>query len=101
MNANHQLVHGAIASLLALGLGAASMGALAQKVAATPKPGSMSPRALARRIAGGAVTNEPENVHGGAAAVKKGHLGGTCVNDGCMPTKTRVARARAARATMA
>jgi hypothetical protein len=44
MNASHQLVHGAIASLLVLGLG----------------------------VAGGTVTNKPENVRGGAAAVKKG-----------------------------
>jgi len=31
-----------------------------------------------------------------AALVEKTHLGGTCVNDGCMPTKTLIASARAA-----
>ena len=30
------------------------------------------------------------------ALVEREHLGGTCVNDGCMPTKTMVASARAA-----
>ena len=30
------------------------------------------------------------------ALVEREHLGGTCVNDGCMPTKTLVASARAA-----
>ena len=28
------------------------------------------------------------------ALVEREHLGGTCVNDGCMPTKTLVASAR-------
>lgn len=31
-----------------------------------------------------------------AALVEREHFGGTCVNDGCMPTKTMVASARAA-----
>ena len=31
------------------------------------------------------------------AIVERGHFGGTCVNDGCMPTKTLVASAYAAR----
>jgi pyruvate/2-oxoglutarate dehydrogenase complex dihydrolipoamide dehydrogenase (E3) component len=30
------------------------------------------------------------------AHVEREHLGGTCVNDGCIPTKTLVASARAA-----
>ncbi len=30
------------------------------------------------------------------ALVERKHLGGTCVNDGCMPTKTMVASARVA-----
>ena len=30
------------------------------------------------------------------ALVEREHLGGTCVNDGCIPTKTLVARARVA-----
>ncbi len=30
------------------------------------------------------------------ALVEREHLGGTCVNDGCMPTKTLVASARVA-----
>jgi pyruvate/2-oxoglutarate dehydrogenase complex dihydrolipoamide dehydrogenase (E3) component len=30
------------------------------------------------------------------ALVEREHLGGTCVNDGCIPTKTLVASARAA-----
>jgi pyruvate/2-oxoglutarate dehydrogenase complex dihydrolipoamide dehydrogenase (E3) component len=30
------------------------------------------------------------------ALIERAHWGGTCVNDGCMPTKTLVASARAA-----
>ena len=30
------------------------------------------------------------------ALVEREHLGGTCVNDGCIPTKTLIASARAA-----
>ena len=30
------------------------------------------------------------------ALIEREHLGGTCVNDGCIPTKTLVASARAA-----
>ncbi len=30
------------------------------------------------------------------AIIEKGHLGGTCVNDGCTPTKSYVASARRA-----
>jgi pyruvate/2-oxoglutarate dehydrogenase complex dihydrolipoamide dehydrogenase (E3) component len=33
------------------------------------------------------------------ALIEREHLGGTCVNDGCMPTKTLVASARAAHIT--
>ena len=101
MNASHQLIHGAIASLVALGLGASATGAFAQKAenekcagivkagkndcgtsksacAGTtkadgdPEAWILVPKGTCERIAGGKVTNKPENVHGGAAAVKKG-----------------------------
>ena len=101
MNASHQLIHGAIASLVALGLGASATGAFAQKAenekcAGIVKAGKndcgtsksacagtstadrdaeawiLVPAGTCERIAGGKVTNKPENVHGGAAAVKKG-----------------------------
>src|SRR5512134_1785517 len=42
---------------------------------------------LAARLAGAGMRT---------ALVEKAHLGGTCVNDGCMPTKTLIASARAA-----
>ena len=99
MNASNQLIHGAIASLLALGLGTAST-AYAQKVenekcAGIVKAGKndcgtsksacagtatadrdaeawiLVPTGTCERIAGGKLTNKPENIHGGAAAVKK------------------------------
>lgn len=100
MNAHQQRIHGAIASLLALGLAAASTSALAQKVqtekcAGIVKAGQndcgtskgscagtstvdRDPEAwiyvakgTCARIAGGTVTDKPENVHGGAAAAAK------------------------------
>jgi len=42
---------------------------------------------LAARLAGAGMKT---------ALVEKAHLGGTCVNDGCIPTKTLIASARAA-----
>ena len=42
---------------------------------------------VATRLAGGGAR---------VALIEREHLGGTCVNDGCMPTKTLVASARAA-----
>jgi len=42
---------------------------------------------LAARLAGAGMKT---------ALVERSHLGGTCVNDGCMPTKTLIASARAA-----
>jgi pyruvate/2-oxoglutarate dehydrogenase complex dihydrolipoamide dehydrogenase (E3) component len=42
---------------------------------------------LAARLAGAGLNT---------AFIEREHLGGTCVNDGCMPTKTMVASARAA-----
>ena len=97
MNAQHQRLHGAIASLLALGLAAASTGALARKaqtekcagivkagqndcgtsksacagtstVDRDPEAWIYVAKGTCARIAGGMVTNKPENVHGGAAA---------------------------------
>lgn len=95
-----QLINGAMASLFALGLGAATTSALAQKndnekcagivkagkndcgtsksacagtstVDRDPEAWVYVPKGTCARIAGGMVTNKPENVHGGAAAVKK------------------------------
>jgi len=96
----HPLIHGAVASLLALGL--ASSAALAQaakgdteKCAGIVKAGKNDcgtshsacagtskvdrdaeawiavPAGTCSRIAGGTVTNKRENVHGGAAGLKK------------------------------
>ena len=42
---------------------------------------------LAARLAGAGMKT---------ALIEREHLGGTCVNDGCIPTKTLVASARAA-----
>jgi uncharacterized membrane protein len=102
MNATNQLIHGAIASLLALGIGSAATSALAQKAenekcAGIVKAGKNDcgtskgscagtatadrdpeawiyvPKGTCQRLAGGTVTNKPENVPGGAAgAGKKG-----------------------------
>ena len=48
--------------------------------------GQAGPSVAVRLAAGGART----------ALIEREHLGGTCVNDGCMPTKALVASARAA-----
>ena len=95
------LVHSAVASLIANGLGVASNAALAakgdtEKCAGIVKAGKndcgtsksacagtatadrdseawiLVPTGTCERIAGGKVTDKPENVHGGAAALKKG-----------------------------
>jgi uncharacterized membrane protein len=97
MNTSHQCIHGAIAGLLALGLAAASTGAMAQKAqtekcagivkagqndCGTSKSACAGTSTMDRdpeawiyvakgscaRIVGGMVTDKPENVHGGAAA---------------------------------
>ena len=97
MNASHQLIHGAIASLVALGLGASATGAFAQKAenekcAGIVKAGKNDcgtsksscagtstadrdpeawvyvPKGTCARLVGGTVTDKPYNVHGGAAA---------------------------------
>ena len=100
MSNTHPAVHGTLAGLIALGLAAASGAALAakgdtEKCAGIVKAGKndcgtsksacagtatadrdaeawiLVPAGTCERIAGGKVTNKPENVHGGAAAVKK------------------------------
>ena len=101
MNASDPRLHATLAGLIALGLGAASSGALAakgdtEKCAGIAKAGKndcgtsksacagtatadrdieawiLVPAGTCEKIAGGKLTNKPENVHGGAAAVKKG-----------------------------
>jgi len=102
MNASNRLIRGAIASLLALGLGSAATSALAQKKSENEKCASIVkagkndcgtskgscagsstvdrdpeawiyvPKGTCERLVGGTVTNKPENMHGGAAAAKKG-----------------------------
>ena len=96
----HPLVRGTLVSLIAAGLAAASGAALAakgdtEKCAGIVKAGKndcgtsksacagsataardaeawiLVPTGTCERIAGGKLTNKPENVHGGAAAVKK------------------------------
>jgi uncharacterized membrane protein len=96
----NSLVRGTLASLIAVGLGAASTMALAakgdtEKCAGIVKAGKndcgtsksacagtatadrdaeawiLVPTGTCERIAGGKLTNKPENVHGGAAAVNK------------------------------
>ena len=100
MNASHPLVHGTLASLLAIGLAGASGLALAakgdtEKCAGIAKAGKndcgtsksacagttkadrdseawiLVPKGTCERIAGGMVTTNPANQHGGAAALKK------------------------------
>ena len=95
------LMRTTLAGFLAIGLAAASSAALAakgdtEKCAGVVKAGKndcgtsksacagtstadrdpeawiLVPAGTCERIAGGKVTNKPENVHGGAAAVKKG-----------------------------
>ena len=101
MNASNPRFHATLATLIALGLGVASDAALAakgdtEKCAGIVKAGKndcgtsksacagtsivdsdaeawiLVPSGTCERIAGGKLTNKPENVHGGAAAVKKG-----------------------------
>ena len=96
----NSLVRNTLASLIAIGLGAASTVALAakgdtEKCAGIVKAGKndcgtsksacagsatadrdaeawiLVPTGTCERIAGGKLTNKAENVHGGAAAVKK------------------------------
>jgi uncharacterized membrane protein len=98
---SHAAIHSAVAGLIAIGLAAASTAALAakgetEKCAGIVKAGKndcgtsksacagtatvdrdaeawiLVPAGTCERIAGGKVTNKPENVHGGAAALKKG-----------------------------
>ena len=100
MNASKSLMAGSLASLIAMSLSMASSGALAaagdtEKCAGIVKAGKndcgtsksacagtaandrdteawiLVPAGACEKIAGGHVTNKPENVHGGAAAVKK------------------------------
>ena len=95
------LVHSAVASLIAIGLGVSSTAALAakgdtEKCAGIVKAGQNDcgtsksacagtgkmdrdaeawitvPKGTCDKIAGGMVTDKPENVHGGAAGMKKG-----------------------------
>ena len=101
MNATHPFVHGTLASLIAIGLAGTSGLALAakgdtEKCAGVAKAGKndcgtsksacagtatadrdaeawiLVPAGTCEKIAGGKLTNKPENIHGGAAAVKKG-----------------------------
>jgi uncharacterized membrane protein len=100
-NPFHPAVHAAFASLIAVGLAAATGASLpakgdTEKCAGIVKAGKndcgtsksacagtatvdrdaeawiLVPAGTCERIAGGKVTNKPENVHGGAAALKKG-----------------------------
>ena len=101
MNASKPLIAGSLASLIAMSLSMASSNAFAaagdtEKCAGIVKAGKndcgtsksacagtatvdrdaeawiLVPAGTCERIAGGKVTNKPENVHGGAAALKKG-----------------------------
>ena len=101
MNATEPRFHATLATLIALGLAAASNAALAakgdtEKCAGIVKAGKNDcgtsksacagtstadrdpeawvavPAGTCSKIAGGTLTDKPENVHGGAAAVKKG-----------------------------
>ena len=102
MDASNPLIHGAIASLLALGLGSSATSAFAQKtdnekcagvvkagkndcgtsksacagtstVDRDPETWISVPKGTCARIAGGTITDKPSNVHGGAVgAAKKG-----------------------------
>jgi uncharacterized membrane protein len=101
MNASDRLLRVAVASLVAVGVSAASTTAMAakgdnEKCAGIVKAGKndcgtsksacagtatadrdpeawiLVPAGTCERIAGGKVTNKPENMHGGAAAAKKG-----------------------------
>ena len=101
MSKTNSIINSAFASLLAVGLAAGASQALAdkgdnEKCAGIVKAGKndcgtsksacagtatvdrdaeawiLVPAGTCERIAGGKVTNKPENVHGGAAALKKG-----------------------------
>ena len=101
MNPIHPLLHGSLASLIAIGLAGVANNALAakgdtEKCAGVAKAGKndcgtsksacagtatadrdpeawiLVPSGTCEKIAGGKLTDKPENVHGGAAAVKKG-----------------------------
>ena len=101
MNLTQPLFHGTLASLIAIGLAGATGSALAakgdtEKCAGVAKAGKndcgtsksacagtatadrdveawiLVPSGTCEKIAGGKLTNKPENIHGGAAAVKKG-----------------------------
>jgi uncharacterized membrane protein len=101
MNASHSLVHGALAGLVALGLSSAMGTAHAakgdtEKCAGIVKGGQNDcgtsqgacagtvkqdrhaeawiyvPKGTCAKIAGGTVTDKPENVHGGLKAAKRG-----------------------------
>jgi uncharacterized membrane protein len=101
MNASKSLMAGSLASLIAMSLSMATSGALAaagdtEKCAGIVKAGKndcgtsksacagsasadrdaeawiLVPTGTCEKIAGGKLTDKPENIHGGAAAVKKG-----------------------------
>ena len=101
MNTTDRIIQSAFASLLAVGLAAGASQAFAakgdtEKCAGIVKAGKndcgtsksacagtttadrdaeawiLVPTGTCERIAGGRLTNKPENIHGGAAAVKKG-----------------------------
>jgi len=101
MNTTDRIIQSAFASLLAVGLAAGASQAFAakgdtEKCAGIVKAGKndcgtsksacagtttadrdaeawiLVPTGTCERIAGGRITDKPENVHGGAAAVKKG-----------------------------
>jgi uncharacterized membrane protein len=101
MQSKQTMIHSALAGLVALGLSAAAGNALAakgdtEKCAGIVKAGQNDcgtsasacagsaktdrdaeawiavPKGTCAKIAGGKVTDKPENQHGGAAAVKKG-----------------------------
>lgn len=101
MSHSQHIVRGAFASLVLLGLAGTSQQALAakgdtEKCAGIAKAGAndcgtsksscagtakvdrdpeawvLVPKGTCGKIAGGKVTDKPENVHGGAAALKKG-----------------------------
>jgi uncharacterized membrane protein len=99
MNASKTLTAGSLASLIAMTLSMAATGAQAagetekcagivkagqndcgtsksacagtSKVDRDPEAWVLVPKGTCARIAGGMVTNKPENQHGGAAALKK------------------------------
>ena len=101
MNASNPILQGTLASVIAIGLASASSLALAakgdtEKCAGIAKAGKndcgtsksacagsatvdrdaeawiLVPAGTCEKIAGGKLTDKPENIHGGAAAVKKG-----------------------------